>query len=287
MKSFQKSANKVHALHLSHPGIISSKDFNEHFELRCYEPFRDLKPFVSHIWTQRQKATPNEPPKPTEILSGPNIYLFFTPDGAFIHTITSRTFTYNPLASGAIAGIKFRPGGFYPFFERPISTLQPNTPATFLFPQADKAFTTRLLSQPDAAIISALEALLRSKQPTPSKNLALITKILNTLELNPSLQTVAQVAQHFTISERSLQLLFQTHVGIGLKWVISRRRLMKAVERGKAKDHPTWLEIAAETGYSSQSHLSREFKRVTGQAPSQFVKRSRRTQRESNSLLQG
>lgn len=269
-KSFQKSAKSLQELQLSHPGIVNPDNFNKHFELHCYDPSPDLKPFVMHIWTQRLHTAPTQ--KPIEIPSGPDIYLFFTPGLAFIHAAGAHEFKYDPLATGVIAGVKFRPGGFYPFLRRPVSSLKADrTDSLSVFPKADAQFTKNLLSQSDEIIVAMLETLLLDKHPRGDKKLEIITKILAALDNDASLQTVEAVARVFDISERSLQLLFQTYVGIGLKWIIARRRLLKAIAQAQIIPRRHLVEVAAELGYSSQSHFSREFKKIIGQSFSQYL----------------
>lgn len=271
-KSFQKPANTLQELRLPHPGIIHSDGFVAHFELHCYAPSPDLQPFVTHIWTQRQKQ-PLDPSfsPPVEITSGPNAYLFITLESAFIHSPSQHEFRYNPLAPGVIAGIKFRPGGLYPFLRRSVSELNTNS-AIPLLTGIDVLLREQLLSQPDAIIVSMIEDLLRSNNPKNDKNLSLVAKIIDALAADDSLQTVGATAKAFNMSERSLQLLFQTHVGVGVKWIITRKRLLKAIEYAQHQPHPPWVEIAAELGYSSQSHFSRDFKEVTGLTPSEYLK---------------
>ncbi|HET9412214.1 MAG TPA: AraC family transcriptional regulator [Candidatus Saccharimonadales bacterium] len=262
-KSFQKTAKIIQELQQPHPGIIDSENFNKHFELHCYKPSPDLQPFLVHLWVQRLHATPEH--KPIEIASGPNIYLFFTPKSAFIHGVSKREFNYDPFVKGAVAGVKFRPGGFYPFLKRPVCDLEPDITAVF---PVDKVFREKLLNQPDEMIVTMLETMLRNKRPQGNKKLDLITKILEALDNDPSLQTVETIARTFGLSERSLQMLFRTHVGVGLKWIIARRRLLGTISRMRTNPRCSWTNAAVELGYSSQSHFSREFSKTIGQPPS-------------------
>lgn len=272
-KSFQKSANTLQELTLPHPGIVHSDDFTTHFELHCYAPSPDLQPFVTHIWTQRtrQPLDPSHAP-PIEIPSGPNAYLFFTPESAFIHHPAQHGFRYDPLKSNVIAGIKFHPGGLYPFLRGPMSALDANAFMPLLA-HTDTMFRRQLLGQSDEMIVSMLETLLRSAHPKNSKNLSLVGKITDALAKDDFLRTVSATAKAFNMSERSLQLLFQTHVGVGVKWVITRKRLLKAIEYAQQQPHLSWVEIATELGYSSQSHFSREFKEITGITPSEYLRK--------------
>ncbi len=273
-ESFQKPANNLRVLTVTHPGIIDSESFNKYFQLDCYEPSPDLKPFVVHVWIQRRRHVSHLTQKPpVEVLSGPNMYLFFTAESAFIHNITRHEFEYDALTSEVIAGVKFRPGGFHAFLRKSLSELDMDTfSVASIFPVANDAFRQDLLNQSNETIVTKLELLLRSKKPEEDKNLKLVTEILSVLDSDTSLKTVGSVAQAFHMSERSLQLLFQTYVGVGLKWVLTRRRLLEAVSRIKEQPDSSQAEVAIELGYNSQSHFTREFKEVIGQPPSQYFK---------------
>ncbi len=274
IKDFQESANKLQKVFPSHAGIIDSRAFNEQFRLHCYAPSPDLEPFVVHIWVQR-KRRPSHPEQkpPIEVLSGPNIYLFFTTEKAFIHGITRHEFEYDTSLSEVTAGIKFRPGGFHTFAQKSVSVFSTQIfPITSVFPSADESFSRELLIQSDETIVSTLEGLLRTIHPTTDRHLELVTKIMSALDNDSSLKTVASVARTFHMSERSLQLLFQTYVGANVKWVITRRRLLEAVDQMKEQPHMLQTDIATKLGYNSQSHFTREFKEVIGQPPSTYLK---------------
>lgn len=270
---FQKPANVLQELSLPHPGIIDNEIFDKHFQLHCYKPPPDLEPFVVHIWVQRQRKPFRLAQKPPiEVLSGPNMYLFFTGEAAFIHGITRHNFKYDASTSIVNAGVKFRPGGFYPFLQKSVSELDSRiSPIASVFPIASETFRKELLKQSDAVIVAKLEVLLRGKQPKIDKNIELVTKILDALN-NTSLRTVAIIAKAFHMSERSLQLLFQTYVGVGLKWIITRKRLLETIDEIKQRPTASQAEAAAELGYNSQSHFTREFRDVIGQTPSRYLK---------------
>jgi AraC-like DNA-binding protein len=274
MKSFQKPANTLQELRSPHPGIIDDQLFNHYFELHCYQPSADLAPFVKHIWVQRKKqaSLPMRKP-PVEVLSGPNIYLFFTPERVFIHSITRHEFEYGSSTSNVTAGVKFHPGGFYPFLQSPVSEFDADTtPISSVFPAVGELYAKNLLTLSDAAIVATLETLLMGKQPKWDAHLELIAEIMLALMGDTSLKTVRSVARTFHMSERSLQLLFHTYVGANVKWIITRRRLLEAIRQ--VREHPEipQIELVTELGYNSQSHFTREFTEVVGQPPSQYLK---------------
>lgn len=80
------------------------------------------------------------------------------------------------------------------------------------------------------------------------------------------------VAKAFARSERWLQQLFQGYVGIGLKWLLQRHKLLAAAQLIRQNDQPNWATIAYDFGYSSQQHFITDFKRVLGKTPLQYKK---------------
>jgi AraC-like DNA-binding protein len=80
------------------------------------------------------------------------------------------------------------------------------------------------------------------------------------------------VAKAFDRSERWLQQLFQDYVGIGLKWLLQRHRLLAAAQQIRDSDQPNYAAIAYDLGYSSQQHFISAFKHVLGKTPLRYKK---------------
>ena len=114
--------------------------------------------------------------------------------------------------------------------------------------------------------------LVRQKQPQPYPNMELINEIITAIESDGALQTVSAVGNAFARSERGLQQLFQDYLGIGLKWLLQRRRLLAAAGQIRATEKPDWAAIAYDLGYSSQQHFITDFKQVLGKTPKQYKK---------------
>ena len=79
------------------------------------------------------------------------------------------------------------------------------------------------------------------------------------------------VTERFYVSGRTIQYLFQKYVGVGLKWVLMRYLLLEAVELAAQLQEPNWASVAADLGYSHQSHFVNDFKKLVGKSPLQYT----------------
>jgi AraC-like DNA-binding protein len=181
--------------------------------------------------------------------------------------------TYVAAGSGRIVGIRFRPGAFHAFWDGGLADLQDKVmDLQLVFPQIDHRFIERVLARDDEAVIHELVKLVRAKRPQPDAHIELINAIIAAIEADESLGTVTAVAKAFGRSERWLQQLFQDYVGIGLKWLLRRRKLLAAAQYIRESDQSNWAAIAYDLGYSSQQHFITDFKRALGKTPLQYKK---------------
>lgn len=78
------------------------------------------------------------------------------------------------------------------------------------------------------------------------------------------LLSVAELAERLAISPRHLQRCFRAATGLTPKQFARIRRFRTAAaELLQAKPRP-WVTVALDSGYSDQSHLSREFSQIVG-----------------------
>ncbi|MEH3134133.1 MAG: AraC family transcriptional regulator [Mycolicibacterium neoaurum] len=99
-----------------------------------------------------------------------------------------------------------------------------------------------------------------------------VNDIVAHIEDNPDVSRVADVCAQFGITERSLQRLTRRRIGLSPKWLVRRRRIQDASWRLRT-GATTVAAVAAELGYADEAHLSRDFRRVTGQTPGAFAAR--------------
>lgn len=263
--SFEKKASE-------HPGILDPVNAAQRFRLARYLPSTDLAPYVEHHWTIHWDLR-GQPPYVSEVLPFPAVNVAFTNERGWVTGVTTGKYAYEVKDVGLIVGTMFRPGGFYAFRRRPVSELTDQVcPAVDVFPSADDAFRAEMLMQPDdEARIARVEGVLMAAHPEPDRHLALITEIMQRVEADRELRTVDAVAQRVHVSGRTLQGLFNKYVGVGLKWVLMRYRLVEAAELAARTPDPDWATVALDLGYSHQSHFVNDFRKLIGKSPVQYV----------------
>lgn len=272
---FQKNAKSDREADLRRTGVLDAASFDDYSSLRAFLPAEALQPLVSHYWIVRWNIPNGVTYKPTEVLAEPAVNIFFMPGTAFLYGLTTQTFDYTAKGQGIMAGATFQPGGFYPFWGKDMKALPSGkSELTTLFPDATAEFSSKLLTQDDELIARGIEHLLLKKAVVKSPNIATITAITNAINFGEKLRSLHEVSEYFRIPERTLQHLFQREVGVSLKWIIMRARMLEALQEAYNQDKPDWAAIAAELGYSSQAHFITDFKRATGQTPATFKRQT-------------
>ena len=253
-------------------GRLDPIGFERHVSFQTYLPPADLAPFIEHFWTIRWDNVGNTY-KSEEVMHRPYVDVFVSMPQSGIQGTFRGKRIYVATGSGRIVGIRFRPGAFHAFWDGTLADLQDKViDLQQVFPQMDGRYIEHVLTLDDQAAIHDLLKLVRAKNPRPDANIALINEIIAAVETDESLQTVAAVAKAFSRSERWLQQLFQGYVGIGLKWLLQRHKLLAAAQRIRENAKPNWITIAYDLGYSSQQHFITDFKQVLGKTPLQYKK---------------
>ncbi|HEY0825578.1 MAG TPA: helix-turn-helix domain-containing protein, partial [Ramlibacter sp.] len=84
---------------------------------------------------------------------------------------------------------------------------------------------------------------------------------------------IPKAADSVGLSERRLQQLFQAHVGLSPRAWRRLARIHDCVRLLRRGEPLPWASVAAECGFSDQSHLSHEFRAICGLTPAQFLQR--------------
>ena len=267
-KILQKSAESENPR-----GHLDPVDFNRNISFQTYVPPADLSLFIEHFWIIRWSDI-KETFKSEQVMHRPYVDIFFSAAESGVQgTFRGKRIYEAPVGSGRIIGIRFRPGAFRSFWNGALSELKDEIiELKEVFPQLDHQYVHDLLLLDDQEAIHQLIILLRNKHPELDTNIELINKIIIAVENDDSLTTVASVARATGRSERWLQQTFSDYIGIGLKWMLQRHKLLEAAKQIRENDKPNWTAIAYDLGYSSQQHFITDFKKVLGKTPLQYKK---------------
>lgn len=169
----------------------------------------------------------------------------------------------------SLTGIRFRPGGFYAFYKSPIEEAVDR-----VIEFQDKALQS--LMEPDEGLASRLDAHFSSKSVKVKHD---FTAIYNAIISSKGQVTVEELSRNHHVSNRTMERIFKTNVGVPPKEFIRIARFQEVLKRLRmagAQDvtadmyEESLLRIAFEFGYYDHAHLTNEFKKYAGILPSEL-----------------
>lgn len=174
-----------------------------------------------------------------------------------------------------LLGIRFYEGGAFPFFAMPLTELR--NEIAILEALARPALLDLHERMYDASSLSAritiLEQWLMKRLFNGQKRHPLIPASLVKLRTGCKL-SIPDLAQELAISQRQLDRLYRSQVGMSPQKYVQLQRVETARLALKELYHRSTTELAHELGFYDQSHFIREFKAVIGMTPYQYLKRS-------------
>lgn len=268
-------------------GILDPARLRRAVRFRRHLPAPTLRRWVEHYWFVDWDLAE---PLTQQIVPHPAVNVVFRRDGdgpeaGEVAGVGLELFSITLAGTGRVSGVQFRPGGFRPFWCRPVAELTggrwPFAALADRWPPAAAvvAAATAGAGTPPAGVCAGtdterrrcLDALLTGWAPRPDPVNDEVIALVEAIRRDRTVLRVDDVAHRHGIPVRRLQRLFLAHVGVGPKWVIRRYRLQEAIERA-AEGAPDWARLAADLGFSDQAHLVREFSAITGRTPTAYAR---------------
>lgn len=173
----------------------------------------------------------------------------------------SRPYRVQGATSRSAVGLRLHPGALPTVLGVPAHTLTDSrVDLTAIDPGLARAIGEA--DDPPAALLAAVSARLR-RSPAPQWAGDLAARL-------GAEGSVAEVAAKVGFSERHLRRLTLDHYGLTPKRfaaVARMRRALADLEGGRGLG-----QVAARAGYSDQSHMGRDFLRLTGRTPASFAR---------------
>ncbi|AOS64949.1 DNA-binding domain-containing protein, AraC-type [Actinoalloteichus hymeniacidonis] len=248
----------------------------QHFQLGKHAPAPEIAPFVEYYWTIHWNL-PGDRSHRQWVIPHPTVHLVFDPAGSTVNGVMRGRFSRLLSGSGRVLGIRFRPGGFRPFLDGPVSQLTDRVIplAEFLDTEAEEQARRALDIVEPAAMVASADEFLRPRLPAVDPMVAVVADLVRQIVDEPDLARVDTLADRVGMGRRTLQRLFAEYVGVSPKWVLLRARVHEAALRAD-EDAVDWASLAADLGYSDQAHLTRDFARVVGVSPARYARGCRR-----------
>lgn len=260
-------------------GIVRADEGYRNFTLARFEPDPALAHLVEHYWLVRWDLS-GKPEFRQHILSYPSAQWVFENDWtgtkAWLYGVPEPSYTRLLRDRGESLGVKFRPGGFYPYWRQELSKLTGQRIGT---PEAFGAEAASLEEgfwelPDDESRARRIEGFLLKQLPERDEQAELADRIVQSVIHDREIVRVEEVAERFGLSVRSLQRLFSRCVGVSPKWVLKRFRLQEAAERLEQGGAVNWSELSLALGYYDQSHFIKDFKALLGQSPEEYAKKA-------------
>ncbi|MEO8619566.1 MAG: helix-turn-helix domain-containing protein [bacterium] len=247
-------------------------------------PSAELAPFVDHYWLSRWDRR-GVPPRDAASLLDPCVHMHIQDGRARVMGVVRGTFRMRIEGEGCVVGVKFRPGGFFPFVKRSIAELTDRVvPASDLLDGTraqheswasdlfDEAFACRGDSAAHSAIVTThLDAFLGAHLPARDEIAEEVAALVSLIARNADVKHVGDLVQASGRSERTLHRVFARYVGVSPAWVIKRYRLRAAAERLTAYPPADVRTVTWELGYADQAHFIRDFRATIGVTPGAYV----------------
>lgn len=180
-----------------------------------------------------------------------------------VGTMTSSTRTVLS-ANVHLIGIRFKAGGFLMFNDNRIPLCE---------------VTDRTFEQQYPALI---DLILRSKAPVADLDRYFLKRLLpyppqimpviNYLELMKGQVKVSTLSSTYAMSERKMERLFKQHVGVSARQLGNLFRFRNVLSQLQNGTVNSLQQLAFDSGYYDQAHLTNEMKRYTGLTPASWMK---------------
>ena len=226
-----------------------------------------LRDYISHYWLVRNNAD--------------DAYAI-QPDGSVDIVIVVNGFSMQSLVYGSTTaitdipleseshylGISFKPGKSRHFINACASELTDTQETAEGLLKFDMCGTHECIESDEVfkKLDAILERHVRNYQPVHSK----LDEIIRSIELSSGMSSVAEAAALSAKSLRQFERVFMQTVGISAKLysqIVRFRRASALVRTGQPLSR-----IAADLGYTDQSHMTREFRRFANISPAAFAR---------------
>ncbi len=235
----------------------------------CFAPSARLKGYISHYWL----GLDNEETSFTVLPDGSVDLVIQSHDDvteSVVYGTTTQRTDIHIIPDCHYVGIRFKPGKSRHFIN--ISAQDLTNAAEMskdILNFSLEEFSEELNLNGIAKRLDALlESHLQKEQPEEST----IDHVIALIQDSKGLLRIEDAVVYSGKSRRQFERVFKETVGVSPKFFSLITRFSHATTLITQLTHTSLAEIAADAGYSDQSHMNHDFKRMTGVTPKTFLR---------------
>lgn len=251
-------------------GILLREQGAPFFQLHRYFPTAPLAGFVDHYWIV-EWSLPEGYTHVQEVLPTLSVQLVFQHDQASIYGVMKKRFVQRLSGTARVVGVKFKPGGFYPFLKKPVHTIAQREANAYAVMGINTPPIHIPVSGEHGPLMEAIESLLLNLLPEKDKKVELVQQITAAVLADRTIISTTQLAAKFHLTVRTLERLFSKYAGTNPKWMIKVYRFHEIVERIADSNERNWAQLAADLGYFDQAHFIKDFRMIIGKTPQEYA----------------
>lgn len=193
--------------------------------------------------------------------------------GAIVVGAHSEFFVIDTAQQHTVAGVHFKPGGAFPFFDPPVSELH-NALVSLdgLWGRLAGQLRERLLETVTAQEkFRVMEQTLLARAAERLERHPAVRFALQEFYGAPHTRAIADVTGQIGLSAKRFIQVFSDQVGLTPKLFCRVRRFQRVLRRIGAGRPVEWAAVAADCGYFDQAHFIRDFRAFSGINPGTYL----------------
>jgi len=194
----------------------------------------------------------------TDVISGPR--------SSAIVIDTSRSLSF--------IGVRFKPGGAFPFLGLPAGELQDRgVEPAFLWGAKARTLREQLLHSPSPeARFGILERFLLDRLHEARERHPAVQYAIATIGASEGATSVASIVEHTGLSARRFIAAFRDEVGLAPKVFCRLARFRRAITQLREVSSVDWADLALDCGYFDQAHFIHDFRAFAGVTPATYLR---------------
>jgi AraC-like DNA-binding protein len=236
----------------------------------------ELRAVVAHVTVYEERFADGHETVERVVPDGAaRVLVSLADDAVAVHVAGASTKPAVVRMGGHVHGLSvtLRPGGTHALFGIPADELAGQVvPWDRIAPVAHGELTAQLASAPHAAnrIAQLLAALRTLHRPHAAATTSVIREATRHLAQSTDARPVRTLAADLSLSERRVQQLFASQLGVTPSAWRRLQRVHTVIRRLRARDTSQWSRLALEAGFYDQAHFINEFRAHVGLTPGQF-----------------